>query len=360
MPLDATTTPIYPLPADALPTTLAAAARADMEGIFRAGGHRPSAAQWDAIDDYLKHAERAADGCLKLAVYLSAIPPGTGKSVAVAAIARAIARSADHDGVGVLIAVNRLSEARDMADALKDQKAKLCLIVGRNSAPEMQPLGGHLEPGLAQIVLTTQSALKETLRQSKDFNAAQRYFYRGERRQVVLWDEAIAFNRPVVLDSDAVVKLAGALRRQSPDAAAALKRWSSDLDSNPAGICAVPDFVGLGVDFMRLEQDADTDEQAAQARALSIISGETGHILRTNSNAASLVTYVPELPTSLLPLIVTDASAAQGGQSSVLRDDGKDPAPSAAEGGHEGIHQPDPTHRPDCGLTVHLPQGGQP
>ena len=315
MPLDATAMPPV-LSAETLPASLAETARADMERVFatgeRAGKHRPSPPQWAAIVDYLEHAEMAADGNLKLAVYLSAIPCGTGKSVAVASFSRAVAQSADHDGVGVLIAVNRLSEARDMADALKDQRAKLCLIVGKTSAGDMQPLGGHLEADAAQIVITTHAALKETLRRTRDFNRTERYFYRGARRRVVMHDEAIAFNRPVVLDGDAVLKLAAALRRQSPDAVAALKRWSSDLEEHRGGLCAVPDFMALGVDFARLEQDADSDDQAAQARALSIISGEAGHVLRSNAKASNLVTYIPELPPSLLPVLVTDASAAAG------------------------------------------------
>lgn len=311
MPLDATAG-LMPAATDAAPVTLASAALANMQETFRDGGHRPSPEQWDAITDYLEHAERAANGDLACAVYLSAIPAGTGKSVAVAAFAGAVARSPAHAAVGVLIAVNRISEARDMAEALKDHRAKLGLIVGAKHATELQAMGGHLEADTAQIVVTTQAALKETMRRAGDFNAAARYFFNGERRRVVLWDEAISFNRPVVLDGDAVVKLAAALRRQSGDAAAALKRWSADLDSHPAGLCTVPDFTSLGVDFVRLEQEAETDEQAAQARALSIISGEAGHVLRSNASASSLVTYVPELPSSLMPVLVTDASAARG------------------------------------------------
>ena len=304
MPLDASTAPVC--------GPLTSAALADMTRTFGNSGHRPSGDQWSAIADYLHHAERAANGELSKAVYLSAIPAGTGKSVAVAAFARAVVNSAGHSGVGVLIAVCRKSEAADMAASLEDVRRSLCLVVGKKSAEAMQPLGDHLDADEAQVVITTQAALKETLRKSSDFNKASRYFFQGQRRRVLLWDEAIAFNRPVILNNDKVVKLAEAMRRQSPDAAAAVKRWSADLDSHPGGLCRVPDFGGLGLDFSRLEQEAGTDEQAAQARALSIISGETGHVIRSNANAASLVTYIPELPPSLLPVLVTDASAATG------------------------------------------------
>ena len=72
MPLDAPAMPTV-LAAETLPVSLAETARADMERVFatgeRAGKHRPSPTQWAAIVDYLEHAEMAADGNLKLAVY---------------------------------------------------------------------------------------------------------------------------------------------------------------------------------------------------------------------------------------------------------------------------------------------------
>lgn len=312
--LDIVSLPDSPVP-DTLPMlkpSLATTARRSMERTFEAGGHCPSTGQWEAIQDYLEHAERAANGQLDAKVFLSAIPAGTGKSVAVAAISKAVAASPDHGHVGVLIAVNRIAEAEDMATALQPVRSSLHMATGKAKAALMLPLGGHMTADQAQIVVTTQAALKETLRRSKDFDQAARYHYRGRRRAVILWDEAVAFNRPVVLDNDAVGSLAKALRRQSPEAVAALKEWSAALEKAPKGLCEVPDFAAMGVDFGRLEQEAETDEQATQARALSIIAGERGHVLRSNLDGSSLVTHIPELPPSLMPMIVTDASAAKG------------------------------------------------
>ena len=65
---------------------------------------------------------------------------------------------------------------------------------------------------------------------------------------MVTWDEAFAFNRPVVLDADTVLGLAKSMRRQSDEAATTLNRWSLEVDTL-TGLCAVPDFEGLGVDL---------------------------------------------------------------------------------------------------------------
>ena len=272
---------------------LASAARVSMEATFAAGEHSPSPGQWLAIEDYLRCAERAANGDLSPAVYVSAIPAGTGKSVAVAAFAASVVASPAHGHVGVLIAVNRLAEARDMADSLASVRAAVWVEVGKAAKNDLEPLGGAVDANAAQIVVTTQESLKGALRLTGSFARVTRYHFDGRRRQVVLWDEAVAFNRPVVLNGDAVGNLAGAMRSQSPEAATALKQFALDLDQAPPGACPVPDFGKLGVDWAQLEADARSDDEATQARALSVIAGECGHVIRTNAKATSLVTYVP-------------------------------------------------------------------
>lgn len=253
----------------------------------------------------------AANKDLDQAVYVSAIPAGTGKSASIAAFARALMDSPAHAGTGVLITCNRVAEVEDMAKALASHRDKLCIIVGRANT-KVLAMGDHETANQAQVVIATQAALKESLKTSRTFCRAQRFHYQGARRDVVCWDEAIAFNRPFVLDADTVGDVSKAMRRQSPEAATALKAWAAALDTVPRGDCAVPDFEGMGVDFRRLEEDvSDRDELATQARALAVISGGTGWVLRGNTGAA-MIRHVPELPTTLMPVIVTDASAAEG------------------------------------------------
>lgn len=238
-----------------LTTGLADAAYAELTAFFATVGHCPSAAQWDAIRDLLDHLERAANAALPTALYVSAIPAGTGKSQSLAAFARALMANPEHAGTGMLILVNRKAEAADMAAALQDYRDKLCIYT---SEPKTNELGAHEVADKAQVCIATQAALKATLKtlQGAPFSAASRFHYRGARRAVICWDESFAFNRPVTLDADTVGGLARAMRRQSEEAANTLKRWTSDLDACPGGLCPVPDFEVLGVDFRRLEDDA--------------------------------------------------------------------------------------------------------
>jgi hypothetical protein len=274
---------------------------------FSTFGHRPSDTQWAAIRDLLDHLQAAASGDLGRAVYLSAIPAGTGKSQSIAAFASSLLDDADHGSVGMLITVNRRTEAADMADQLSAFRNRLCVITADGT---INAKGGHDVADEAQVCICTQAALKRTTKTLAEasFDAAARFHYRGARRAIVCWDEAFAFNRPVVLDADTVSGLARAMRAQSVEAATILKRWSADVDEL-TGLCTVPDFETLGVDFQRLEEAVgDRDELVAQVKALAVISGDAGFISR-QGNASAVITHFPEIPHSLMPVIVTDASA---------------------------------------------------
>ena len=288
---------------------LADTAYADLTTAFAAYGHAPSEHQRAAIRDLLAHLDQVANDQLDRALYVSAIPAGTGKSQSLAAFARALMDSPDHDDVGMVIFVNRIEEAQEMARAIGEQyHHKLCIYT---SHTETNTLGAHATADRAQVCVSTQAALKLTLKalQGAPFGAACRFHFRGARRAVVCWDESFAFSRPVTLDADSVGWLSGAMRRQSSNAATALKRWTVDLDECQGGVVSVPDFEGMGIDFTRLEQEVgDKDEVVAQAKALAVISGDQGYVTRQGANSI-LVTHYPEIPASLMPVVVTDASA---------------------------------------------------
>ena len=302
------------MPLDALTATLSLCmiARTSLRSMFEVGGHSPSVEQWSAIDDLLRHLERAADGALDRAVYVSAIPAGTGKTATIAQFAKALMGTQGRHDVGMLVTCNRVEEVRDMAILLGEWRQRLCVIVGKDNT-DVLALGDHEAADEAQVVICTQEALKRTLKSVTSFDDASRFHYQGRRRAVVAWDEAFAFSRPVVLDLDEATRLTKAIRSQSEAAKTALLRWTLEVDGLPPGQCQVPDFEALGVDFRALEETvADDDEAAAQAKALAIISGGTGYLMRDNLTGAQMVSHVPEIPSSLMPVIVTDASAARG------------------------------------------------
>ena len=292
---------------------LADTAHASLVTFFQQIDHRPSVAQWDAILDLLDCLERAADKSLDpRALYISAIPAGTGKSASLAAFAKALMDAPHYARTGMIITCNRVSEVRDMAKALAAHRGKLCIIVGKANV-EVLAMGDHHEADKAQVVIATQAAIKETMRTALSFDHARRFYFHGRRRDIVSWDEAFNFARPVVVNAAAAASLATAIGRQSEEAAPALLEWAAKTLRAPTGNCEVPDFgATYGIDFHRLEDDtSDRDDLAMCARALGVISGGTGWVMR-NGKGSSLVSQVPEIPVSMMRVVVTDASAAVG------------------------------------------------
>lgn len=304
MPFDALNPPIL-----SLTETVIADLRASFEGF----GHQPAPLQWEAIRDLLDHLMQAADGTLPPAVYLSTLPAGTGKSTTLQGFAGGLCNRPEYAHVGMLIACHRIEEVRAMAEALKGHRKSLCVIIGKGAAnEEVIALGGQKSANDAQIVLTTQAFLTRALQGQKSFEEAHQYHYQGQKRAVVCWDEAFAFNHPVVIDGDAISSLTTAIRKQSDAAATALKRWVVAMDDalkEPA-LVTVPDFEELGLDFSRLEEEVSETADLPQAIALRALSGGKGWLIPGTFGAAALVTHYREIPHSIMPIFVTDASGA--------------------------------------------------
>jgi hypothetical protein len=128
-------------------------------------------------------APKAASDGLSNALYVSPIPAGTGKSQSIAAFARALASSPAHSAAGMLILVNRIAEAQDMAEALVDHADRLCIYT---SDANVNALGHHTEANDAQICIATQAALKTTLktRSGQSFDTASRFHYHRQRHRL--------------------------------------------------------------------------------------------------------------------------------------------------------------------------------
>ena len=182
-------------------TSLSQRAFERVQAQFQTFGHVPSAEQLVAIRDLLDHLELAADGNLpsNSKAYVSSIPPGTGKSVSIATFANVLLEDRTRDSVGVLILVSRIAEAHDMATQFEAHKARLCVAT---SDDEVNNLGSIPKEDVktAQLCVTTQEALRRAVRKAgRDVSKVECMFFGPARRRVVAWDEALSFQRPVVM-----------------------------------------------------------------------------------------------------------------------------------------------------------------
>lgn len=303
---------LYADMAEMMPDCVTTAALADLAATFRSRTHSPSIEQWEALQDLMCHYGESVDGRLKPAVYVSALPPGTGKSSAVQSFARALCANPLYATRGLVIAVQRLDEVADMAEQLEAIRDRMAIVVGVRKQNEVVKLLGDLSdtPENAQVIVTTQSSLRNSLQGGREFNEATRYLFKG-RTRTVLWDEALAFNRPVPLSSDRALALCEAVGRASVDGDAAnvYRQWAAKLVLEAAGEHEVPIFDGTNWATVEgLVEGQDT--LIATAKAVVSLAGRRVSVRKDNTSGAVLLAQYREIPESILPVIVTDASGA--------------------------------------------------
>jgi hypothetical protein len=99
-------------------TSLAQRAYDRVTALFESNNRKHSQDQADAVRDLIDHLTLAADGALPDArkAYVSSIPPGTGKSLSIAAFTNVLLEDRAYDHCGVLILVSRIAEATTMAE----------------------------------------------------------------------------------------------------------------------------------------------------------------------------------------------------------------------------------------------------
>ena len=214
----------------------------------------------------------------------------------------------------MLILVGRIKEAEDMAEAMAAYRDRLCVLT---SDFRVNSMGDHRTTDEAQVVVTTQEKLRRAVKAAKAGRPDERFNYLGERRAVISWDEAMSFNRPVVLDPTKVAGLIDPMLAR--EAAEGTGKWGSASDClygwvkscielSSGATTALPDLTGF-ITLDDLEGAVGSDERLARVvQDLRVVNGESAKVLRSGDRAV-VVTHFPEIPREILPVIVTDASA---------------------------------------------------
>jgi hypothetical protein len=332
--------------------SLAAIAYERVQAAFAGFGHIPSAEQLDAIRDLLDHLELAANNTLPVRhngqpqAYVSSIPPGTGKSCSIATFTNVLLEDRTRDDCGILILVSRIAEARDMAKQLAAHKARLCVSTSDDAVNTMGDIPKE-DIKLAQAVITTQEALRRAVRRAgRDVSKVDCMFYGKVRRRVVVWDETLSFQRPVVFTPRSCLRVAeellamakrpfnkrtrrtayevkhdlpvAGLEEQREAHQRVCARWQKDADVLIAWARRMEDitddYVNVQVPAIRsnlqaLEYAVGADEKLVDiVQALRVIEGDSARLMR-QGQTLKLITHYSELPRDVLPIVLTDASA---------------------------------------------------
>ena len=308
------------------PGPLASAAMASLKTFFETKDHRPSADHWDALRDIANTMEAMANGTCPTKVFLSAIDPGCGKTTTCVHFAKALTASAEHDDVGMLICVGRIKEAQQIAEALKDHRDRLAVLIGGDD-----PGWGDIPKDRAheaQILITTQQRI-ERVTDGRNFADISAFRYRGQPRRVRVWDEAWLPGVAIALNEDDLGFLFGPIRRLSTPFHAAMLEFFLRLNTAVTGdLVDVPDWEHLfGVSLQDVlarlpaesrrcddggppaaAADRLRDDQRMAATSIFILAGKTARVVRDNYTGAAVLSYQDTLPEDLAPLLVLDAS----------------------------------------------------
>lgn len=305
-------------PAHAVPAPLKAEALALLRDAFDRHGHRPSNAQWQALEALLDTFDGIVLGsAMTPALYLSALDPGVGKTSALVAYLTALLRSEDHRGVGVLVTLSRLTEIKRLAEELRQAGSSVAV---RTSDENLNALSSVADPKDAQVLIITQQRL-ELVCEGKSFGDVASLHFGGQPRVLRVWDEAFLPGQPIAVSSDDLAAVLGWLRRKSRDFHGWVEGIRDEAKAAADGqVIHVPvhDFLDqqmtLGDALRPLRAKAEggdtlAERDMATLTALWRMAGRAVTVRKDDALGPTLVSFARTLPEDLLPLVVLDASA---------------------------------------------------
>ncbi len=302
---------------DGAPCGLAQAAFRSLQDTFAARNHHPGETHLAALRDTLKTMAAMADGTAAPSVFLASLDPGIGKSSAAVEFSKALAASAEHRDVGMLICVGRLDEARALMGDLTAAGIG-GRIAARTSDDTINALS-ECRAHDAQVLIVTQQKVERETRW-RAFKAVSLFHYQGAPRAVRVWDEAWMPGTPITLDAAELGGLFSVAQRLSGALSTALQEFFIGLRQAADGeLVTVPDWTALSgvgeLDVLgALEQGraSATDHHRLTASALFFVAGRQVRITKERYSADGegrvVISYRDTLPEDLAPLVVLDAS----------------------------------------------------
>lgn len=269
--------------------------------------HRPSESMWEALVDLASAMEGMADGTIDPAFYLSSLDPGVGKTQTISRFIKVLVASQDHQDVGVIICVSRLSEITSLVADMDLNEEDYGVIT---SDKELNNSGCR-DHTHGRILFTTQQMVEKRCYEQL-FADTEEFNYRGQVRQVRIWDESILPGQTITLNRDDLGFLFKPLRGVHPELTDTIETIFMELrDVDDGEVFQLPDFAeGHGVDVnevLRVLHDATAVEQAI-ASSLWFLSGKLVTVRRDGSYGNTVLDYRDTLPEDIAPMVVLDAS----------------------------------------------------
>jgi hypothetical protein len=288
-----------------------------LRSYFAKCNHHPSDDQWSALVHLAETLEAMARGEAAPKVYLSSLDPGVGKSRTVATFIDTLLESTEHQHVGVLLCVYRLTEIERMVDEIGIPREMLCV---RTSDARLNALGSAT-PDEARVLITTQQMIERRL-DGRSMDAAGIFQFNGKARQVRIWDESFLPGMPITISAADLGFVMRRVERISPALLNDVADIMNDVRSMPSGSSryAFPDlaekYPTITLNDLLATAESGSDSQSDQAlradeqavmSAIWFLAGKTVTIRKDGAYGNAVIDYRETLP-DMGPMVILDAS----------------------------------------------------
>ena len=238
---------------------------------------------------------------------LSSLDPGIGKTTSYVHFIRNIVKMEEYEDVGVLICLPRLEEVSRLFAELELDRELVCI---KTSDEAVNALSDAPRQD-ARVLITTHEQVRRLSKRHDNFADFDTFHYRGQPRQVRIWDEAYAPRSVIHVTSDDISALVSALRSSCPHVAAKLDDLRERLLATPPGPFEVGEVLGDFSPSVMADVWAVVGERSANEttlRRLMELEHSTARKANDNTAVAMLFNWTQVIPEDFAPVLVFDAS----------------------------------------------------
>lgn len=298
-----------PTPTITVTGNLATDAFSRVKERFHRFGHTPSEEMQNALRAVLETFEHMVDGTCPESIFLSSLDPGVGKTQTVISFIEALRASPIllHKHVSMMICVSRLEEIQNIVQSLGLEQDEFGVLTSDDSLNSL----GSVDRNQARFLFTTHKMV-ERRSEGRDFDDIQEFHYCGDRRQVLVWDEAMLPGSTLTINRDDIAELIKPLRKANPVLGAELDNLCQSLyDEENGHRQQIPDIVGIfgspSQEVKKLIPNLSPDQEAA-IEALWRLSGRWVTVRNDGATGNTVLDYEETLPKGIAPVLILDAS----------------------------------------------------
>ncbi len=277
---------------------------------FHQFGHKPSREMLRALKSVLETLDHMVRGTCPDNIFLSSLDPGVGKTQTVISFIEALRNSPVewHKHVSMMVCVSRLEDIEKLVTTLELNTDEFAILTSDENLNSQ----GCPDQQKARFLFTTHKMV-ETRTEGRHFDDIREFHYMGDRRQVLVWDEAMLPGSTLTVNRVDIASLIKPLRKSNPRLGDEMEALFNSLGDDENGARRqLPDFAtqfGLDAEDTSSVISNLTSDQERALRSLELLSGRWITVRNDGRSGNTMLDFEETLPRGLAPALVLDASA---------------------------------------------------